>query len=44
MHGVRSTVARKTLAHANAVRDRRVYADFAQSRIGIAGRSLSTTF
>jgi len=29
-------VARNTLAHANAVRDWRIYADFAQSLIGIA--------
>jgi Domain of unknown function (DUF4372)/Transposase DDE domain len=34
--GIRSTVARNTLAHANAVRDWRIYADFAQSLIGIA--------
>jgi hypothetical protein len=34
--GMRSTVARNTLAHANAVRDWRIYADFAQSLIGIA--------
>ena len=27
--GIRSTVARNTLAHANAVRDWRIYADFA---------------
>jgi hypothetical protein len=31
-------VARHTLAHANAVRDRPIYADFAQSLIGIARR------
>jgi len=36
--GIRSTVARNTLAHANAVRDWRIYADFAQSLIGIARR------
>jgi hypothetical protein len=36
--GIRSTVARNTLANANAVRDWRVYADFAQSLIGIARR------
>lgn len=36
--GIRSTVARHTLAHANAVRDRCIYADFAQSLIGIARR------
>lgn len=34
--GFRSTVARNTLANANAVRDWRIYADFAQSLIGIA--------
>ena len=34
--GLRSTVARNTLANANAVRDWRIYADFAQSLIGIA--------
>src|SRR5260370_8303678 len=34
--GIRSTVARNTLAHANAVRDWRIYADFAQSLIAIA--------
>ena len=32
----RSTVSRNTLANANAVRDWRIYADFAQSLIGIA--------
>lgn len=37
--GLRSVVARNTLANANAVRDWRIYADFAQSLIGIA-RSL----
>jgi hypothetical protein len=36
--GLRSTVARNTLANANAVRDWRIYADFAQSLIGIARR------
>jgi hypothetical protein len=36
--GIRSTVARNTPAHANAVRDWRIYADFAQSLIGIARR------
>ena len=36
--GIRSAVARNTLAHANAVRDWRIYADFAQSLIGIARR------
>jgi hypothetical protein len=34
--GIRSTVARNTLANANAVRDWRIYADFAQSLIGVA--------
>ena len=34
--GMRSTVARNTLANANAVRDWRIYADFAQSLIAIA--------
>ena len=34
--GLRSAVARNTLANANAVRDWRIYADFAQSLIGIA--------
>ncbi len=34
--GFRSTVARNTLANANAVRDWRIYADFAQSLINIA--------
>src|SRR6202011_586553 len=34
--GIRSTVARNTLANANSVRDWRIYADFAQSVIGIA--------
>ena len=34
--GLRSTVARNTLANANAVRDWRIYADFAQTLIGIA--------
>jgi len=36
--GFRSSVARNTLANANAVRDWRIYADFAQSLIGIARR------
>jgi hypothetical protein len=36
--GIRATVARNTLANANAVRDWRIYADFAQSLIGIARR------
>src|SRR5689334_21355035 len=34
--GIRSTVARNTLAHANAVRDWRIYADFAQRLIAMA--------
>lgn len=34
--GIRSTVARNTLANPNAVRDWRIYADFAQSLIAIA--------
>lgn len=34
--GFRSTVSRNTLANANATRDWRIYADFAQSLIGIA--------
>jgi len=34
--GIRSSVARNTLANANAMRDWRVYADLAQSLIGIA--------
>jgi transposase len=37
--GIRSAVSRNTLANANAVRDWRIFADFAQSLIGIA-RSL----
>ena len=36
--GFRSTVARNTLSNANAVRDWRIYADFAQSLISIARR------
>src|SRR5881409_1711695 len=36
--GIRGQVARNTLANANAVRDWRIYADFAQSLIGIARR------
>jgi hypothetical protein len=36
--GIRSVVARNTLANANAVRNWRIYADFAQSLIGIARR------
>ena len=34
--GIRSAVARNTLAHANSVRNWRIYADFAQRLIGIA--------
>ena len=34
--GIRSTVARNTLSNANAVRDWRIYADFAQSLIAMA--------
>src|SRR5262245_24367332 len=34
--GIRSRVSRNTLANANAVRDWRIYADFAQSLTGIA--------
>lgn len=34
--GIRGSIARNTLANANAVRDWRIYADFAQSLIGIA--------
>ena len=34
--GIRSTIARNTLANANAVRDWRIYADVAQSLIAIA--------
>lgn len=34
--GIRSNVARNTLANANAVRDWRIYANFAQSLIAIA--------
>src|ERR1700688_2573212 len=36
--GFRSTIARNTLANANAVRDWRIYAEFAQHLIGIARR------
>jgi len=36
--GIHGSVARNTLANANAVRDWRVYADLAQSLIGIARR------
>jgi hypothetical protein len=34
--GFRSTISRNTLANANAARDWRIYADFAQSLIGMA--------
>lgn len=40
--GFRSSVARNTLANANAVRDWRIYADFAQSLIAIARRLYAT--
>jgi Domain of unknown function (DUF4372)/Transposase DDE domain len=36
--GIRGSVARNTLANANATRDWRIYCDFAQSLIGIARR------
>jgi len=36
--GFRSTIARNTLANANATRDWRIYCDFAQSLIGIPRR------
>ena len=36
--GIRSTVARNTLANANATRDWRIYCDFAQSLIAMARR------
>ena len=36
--GIRSRVSRSTLADANEVRDWRIYAEFAQSLIGIARR------
>ena len=36
--GMRSQVSRNTLANANAVRDWRIYADFAQSLIGVSRR------
>ena len=36
--GLRSPVARNTLAHANATRDWRIYCDFAQSLIAMARR------
>ena len=39
--GIRSQVSRNTLANANATRDWRIYADFAQSLIGIARRLYS---
>ena len=34
--GIRSLISRNTLAHANGVRDWRIYADFAQVLIGVA--------
>jgi Domain of unknown function (DUF4372) len=36
--GIRSTVARNTLANANAIRDWRIYCDFAQSLMAMARR------
>ena len=36
--GIRANISRNTLANANSVRDRRVYADLAQSLITIARR------
>ncbi|MGH8338127.1 MAG: IS4 family transposase, partial [Gammaproteobacteria bacterium] len=36
--GIRGNIARNTLANANATRDWRIYADFAQSLIGVARR------
>lgn len=36
--GLRGPIARNTLANANAIRDWRIYCDFAQSLIGIARR------
>src|ERR1700752_543173 len=36
--GLRATVARNTLANANATRDWRIYCDFAQSLIAMARR------
>ncbi|MGH7744767.1 MAG: IS4 family transposase [Candidatus Dormibacteria bacterium] len=36
--GIRGNIARNTLANANATREWRIYADFAQSLIGIARR------
>ena len=40
--GLRGNVARNTLANANAVRDWRIYCDFAQNLIGIARRLYAT--
>ena len=40
--GIRSPIARNTLAHANAVRDWRLYAEFAQRLIGMARRLYET--
>jgi hypothetical protein len=37
--GIRSRVSRSTLADANEVRDWRIYAEFAQSLIGVARRA-----
>jgi Domain of unknown function (DUF4372) len=40
--GFRSSIARNTLANANATRDWRIYCDFAQSLIGTARRFTPT--
>jgi len=40
--GFRSVVARNTLAHANEVRDWRIYADFAQGLIATARELYAT--
>jgi hypothetical protein len=43
--GIRGTVSRNTLAHANQVRDWRIYAEFAQlliAREGLAGSHLDS--
>jgi hypothetical protein len=40
--GIKSRVSRSTLADANEIRDWRIYADFAQSLIGIARRLYAT--
>ena len=41
--GIRGQVSRNTLANANATRDWRIYADFAQRLIGIASSCISTS-